>query len=92
MDRFLSMFDETFYLQSYQDVAAAVRTGGLENGLDHYARAGFRERRRCFAFDDHWYCVKYPLAALEVGQGDYEDLTHHYVEVGAMRGYQPLPE
>ena len=31
------------------------------------------------------------LAAVEVGQGDFLDFHHHYLAVGAARGYRPLP-
>jgi hypothetical protein len=89
---FVSMFDETFYLRTYNDVDAAVRRGGFGSGLDHYVRRGFQEGRNAFAFDQLWYSRAYPSAALEVGEGEYADLRHHYVEVGATRGYKPLPK
>ena len=31
------------------------------------------------------------MAALEVAQGDYADLHHHYVAIGKARGYRPVP-
>jgi hypothetical protein len=92
LDRFVSFFDEKFYLQTWPDVARAVEAGKFGSGLEHYIKSGFREgHRRCFPFDPSWYSMEYPLAAFEVGQGDYVDLMHHYVEVGVMRGYEPLP-
>ena len=92
LDSFVSAFDETFYLRTYQDVANAVKGGGLRSSLDHYVKCGFREGRNGFAFDQLWYSVTYPQAAWEVGQGQYCDLRHHYVEVGARRGYKPMPD
>jgi len=86
------LFDEAFYLKTYQDVANAVRTGGLQSCLDHYVKRGFSEGRNGFAFDQTWYSTAYPQAAWEVGQGQYSDLLHHYVEAGAMRGYKPMPD
>jgi hypothetical protein len=91
-EKYLAMFDEKYYLQTYPDIVRAVQSGSLPNGRHHYARAGFKENRLGFPFDARWYCVQYPLAALEVGQGDYLDLRQHYVEVGAMRGYKPYPD
>jgi len=91
LDRYLAMFDEKYYLQTYPDIARAVESGGLSSGRHHYVQAGFKERRLGFLFDAYWYSVEYPLAAFEVGQGDYADLRQHYVEIGAMRGYKPFP-
>jgi alkaline phosphatase D len=84
------MFDEAFYLQDNADVAEAVKQGRVKSGRNHYCEVGFKQGRGCFALDPLWYCAEYPLAALEVGQGDYADFSHHYVEVGAMRGHKPL--
>jgi hypothetical protein len=38
-----------------------------------------------------WYAARYPMAAMEVAQGDYTSLAHHYIAVGRERGYRPLP-
>ncbi|GAC1337317.1 MAG: hypothetical protein NVSMB18_02050 [Acetobacteraceae bacterium] len=86
----LPWLDEAYYLASNPDVAAVV-TAGQMTALDHYRRWGHAERRRAFAFDLKWYSRAYPMAAFEVGQGDYADLEHHYVEIGRARGYHPTP-
>lgn len=91
LEPYVSMFDEAFYLRSYDDVNAVVKNGSFGSGLAHYVKHGFREGRHAFAFDQLWYSRAYPSAALEVGMGDYADLRHHYVEVGANQGYKPLP-
>ena len=90
-DKYVSMFDEKYYVQTYPDIARALQSGGLPSARHHYIQAGFRERRFGFLFDARWYSVEYPLAAFEVGQGDYADLRQHYVEIGAVRGYKPHP-
>jgi hypothetical protein len=90
-DKYVAMFDEKYYLQTYPDIARALQSGGLPSGRHHYVQAGFRERRFGFLFDARWYSIEYPLAAFEVGQGDYADLRQHYVEIGAARGYKPHP-
>ncbi len=83
-----AMLDETFYAETYADVAKAVAEGGL-TAIEHYCQHGFAEGRRAFRFDRRWYSTAYPLAAFEVGQGDYADLEQHYVEIGRARGYRP---
>jgi hypothetical protein len=91
LDRFISVFDAKFYLEANPDLATEVAAGDVTDVLGHYQMQGFKEGRLGFAFDDRWYSTEYPFAAFEVGQGDYADLKHHFVEVGAMRGYKPIP-
>jgi glycosyl transferase family 61/glycosyl transferase family 92 len=92
LETFVRLFDEEFYLHRYKDVARAVSGGGLKSGLDHYIRHGFREGREPFAFDRVWYSTEYPLAVLAVERGEYSNLIHHYVAVGASSGYRPVPK
>jgi hypothetical protein len=40
-----SEFDETTYLELYPDVAAAVGSGAIKSGAEHYLRYGSREGR-----------------------------------------------
>lgn len=40
-------FDDDFYLRSYPDIAAVVRSGDYAFGLGHFKRYGFEEGRRC---------------------------------------------
>ncbi len=84
-------FDEAFYLHRYPDVRAGVASGAYHSGREHYAWEGFFEGREAFPLDRAWYCRAFPLAAIEVGQGDFASLHHHYVAVGRDRGYRPLP-
>ncbi|HEY1931391.1 MAG TPA: hypothetical protein VGG99_05220 [Acetobacteraceae bacterium] len=88
---FLGEFDERFYLAANADVAAAVGSGALPSGRAHYITYGFREYRHPFPVDGYWYVRHYPMAAIEVAQGDYADLNHHYVAIGKARGYRPVP-
>ncbi len=83
-------FDEAFYLDQYEDIRYAL-TVGLPNGYWHYMGPGFREGRLGFRFDQHWYVRNYPDAANDVGMGLYVDAMHHFVNVGASRGYLPVP-
>jgi hypothetical protein len=81
-------FNEAFYLDQYEDIRYAL-TVGLPNAYWHYMRPGFREGRLGFRCDHHWYVRTYPNAAVEIGLGLYEDAMHHFVMVGASRGYRP---
>lgn len=91
VQRMRDLFDEGFYLARYPDVRAVVGTGGYATGLQHYLMEGHAEGREGFALDRAWYCRAHPLAAIELGQGDFANLHEHYVAVGRERGYAPLP-
>ena len=61
----------------------------MPTGLYHYIMFGFAENRDPFALDRGWYTRTYPLAAIEIGRGEYIDAFHHYIEIGHQRGYEP---
>ena len=84
-------FVEAFYLTCYPDVRTAVDEGWFPSGRDHFMNIGVVENRAAFYFDGGWYSRAYPLAALEVAQGDFQDLRHHYAAIGRKRGYKPSP-
>jgi hypothetical protein len=88
---FHAAFDEDFYLGRNQGVREAVERGAFKSGFEHYVMFGYFERRDPFPLDKAWYGRQYPLAAIEVGQGDFADFHHHYIAVGRERGYAPLP-
>ena len=89
--RAVAVFDESFYLSSYPDVQRVVALGGMKSGLEHFIRFGFSEHRDPLFVDTEWYVRTYPQAAVELGQGDYEDPVQHYVEVGMLHGFAPCP-
>ncbi len=85
------VFDEAFYLQTYWDVRGAKDSGTIPSGFEHFVRVGHRELREPFRLDRAWYCRRYPLAGLELSQGSHLNCYHHYLDVGAERGYSPVP-
>ncbi len=87
-DRTAPLFDEAFYLAAHPDVRAAVEAGGYGSGHEHYVSHGFDEGRVAVPVDAAWYARTYPLAAHEIGEGWYADPEHHFVEIGAARGYR----
>jgi hypothetical protein len=90
LDDYAPHFDEAFYRMRYPDVSRSL-TSGLGSGFEHYIGWGFKENRQPMDFDPHRYVQAYPDAASEIGLGIYEDPIHHYVSVGASRGYRPIP-
>ncbi len=87
-DRIAPLFDETFYLAAHADVRAAVEAGGYGSGREHYVEHGFDEGRAAVPVDAAWYASTYPMAAQEISEGWYADPEHHFVEIGAARGYR----
>jgi hypothetical protein len=79
---------EELYLRRNPDVAAAVAGGHFPSGRAHYASFGMAEGRPACTIDSAWYCQTYPIAAVELGQGDAPDALAHWVEVGRFRGYR----
>jgi hypothetical protein len=43
-------------------------------------------------FDEIWYAHTYLLAAVEISEGWFAGPLEHYVDIGARRGYKPLPD
>ncbi len=85
---YLAAFDEAFYQAVNPDIAAAVAAGHIPSGRHHFEASGFDEGRAAFALDRAWYCRTYPIAAVEIAQGDCWDADQHYLELGRERGYQ----
>jgi hypothetical protein len=90
LELFQAHFDEAFYLRENDAVRDAVVASRLKNGFEHYRDYGYFERRAPFRLDRAWYGREYPLAAIEVGQGDFADFHHHYLAIGRHRGYLPF--
>lgn len=88
---YLEAFDETFYRTVHTDIEAAVQAGHFASGRDHYEQFGVFEGREAFALDRAWYCREYPIAAIEIAQGEYADADHHWLAVGRARGYRQGP-
>ena len=86
--RYLKCFDEAFYLTEHADIARAVADGHLPDGRHHYDIAGFDEGRTCFGLDRAWYCRTYPIAAIEIAQGEFWDPYDHFLMAGQERGYR----
>ena len=88
---YAAMFDPAFYIEEYPDIADALRNGVIDTPWAHFAAFGLFESRKPFRFDVQWYAQTYPMAAFEVGQGDYADMIQHYLCIGRDRGYRPNP-
>ncbi len=84
----LAAYDEAGYLRLYPDVAEAVAGGHMPNGRHHFAHFGMAEGRLPFLMDAASYCMAYPIAAIELAQGEAWDPVDHWVRFGRERGYR----
>ncbi len=89
-------FDEAWYLETYPDVAAAVRSGALPSGLSHWTESGKAEGRipspgytEGERFDAEWYAASYHAAGDDIAAGRAQDAAEHYERIGRFRGYLP---
>jgi hypothetical protein len=89
--KYLEAFDADSYVEMYPEQKPNREAHGDTAVFDNFAQRGFLAGRKPVFVDRHWYCRMYPEAAVEIGVNEFQDETHHYVEVGRERGYLPAP-
>ncbi len=77
----ISGFDETFYLEAYPDVEAAIRQGRVRNACDHYKRNG-RFEGRFPRFNEASYLSNNPDVATAVRNREYKSGYEHWRKFG----------
>lgn len=81
------LFNESYYLSTYSDVAAAVQTGIFRSGLDHYQQLGQSEKRQPSAFfNETYYLQQSPDVAAAVQTGAFNSGLQHYLQFGQREG------
>ncbi|WP_215755536.1 hypothetical protein [Acetobacter sp. P5B1] len=83
----LKDFDKDFYLNTYEDARNGINNG-IPSALDHYIHHGIHHGYRPYFFDDEFYTITYPDAALEVSLGYYKSVFDHYQKKGIFLGYK----
>jgi hypothetical protein len=83
--------DETWYLQTYPDIAAAVQEGKIPNARNHYCRHGYYEHRLPYqiTIDDPWYRAQYQDVDHAVATGIFPNAQFHFDEIGFREGRLP---
>jgi predicted outer membrane repeat protein len=85
-------FDETFYLDTYGDVAAAIAAGSYFSAYHHYYDVGQQAGRDPNAtFREYWYKLTNPEVVTAIASGDYLSGFDHYVRVGQAEGREIYP-
>lgn len=92
-----SLFDESFYLAAYPDVAAAVRNRQQVSGLQHFLNSGMREGRtaisRFYSQPDRElaYRQAYPDVDAAIRSGGLASGLQHYFQSGESEGRSLFP-
>ncbi|WP_158746879.1 hypothetical protein [Acidisphaera sp. L21] len=83
--------DEETYLRRNPDVAAAIRTGSIGSGRDHFAQTGYFEGRGGTGFDvaESWYVRSNPDVARAIVMREWESGEMHYNERGLLEWRAP---
>lgn len=84
-----ALFDESYYLASNPDVAAAVAGGVFESGFEHFQEYGQVEKRNPSAlFDTGYYLANSPDVAAAVSS-NATTAVRHFIEFGQVEGRNP---
>jgi hypothetical protein len=87
-------FDKDFYLATYNDVAAAYKSGRIQDLHSHFAETGYFEGRFGSKpdVDEAYYRKAYPDVATAINSGGVKSGYEHYIKTGAAEGRSPNAE
>lgn len=84
------LYDESYYLNQYPDIRAAVSDGGYASGYEHYSQYGVYEGRDPSSlYNEAYYLSEYPDVAATVSNGDIASGFLHYTYFGQFEGRNP---
>ncbi|MGL6135904.1 MAG: alkaline phosphatase D family protein, partial [Planktothrix sp.] len=77
------LFNESFYLAQNPDVAAAVASGIIANGFQHFIESGqFQVRQPSPLYDESYYLAANPDVSQLVNSGAFASGFQHYINLG----------
>jgi hypothetical protein len=84
--------DEDWYLQTYSDIADAVRLGTIKSARQHFINDGYFEGRLPFQIcvDEPWYVGRYPDVSDGLRKGSVASAQMHFDEDGYREGRLPF--
>ena len=84
--------DETWYLQTYEDIALAVREGSIASARRHFVDDGYFEGRLPFPMrvDERWYLQHYADVSESIRTGVIVSGQVHFDEDGYREGRLPF--
>jgi hypothetical protein len=83
--------DEEWYLNTYHDIAQAVKEGALPSAKHHFITSGYFEGRKPgkVKVDEAFYAAKYPDIAEAVEYGEIGSAQEHFDSNGLAEGRLP---
>ena len=84
--------DEAWYLQTYEDIAAAIKAGAVRSAKQHFVDDGYFEGRRPFPMqvDERWYLIENPDVADHIRRGEITSAQEHFEQDGYREGRLPF--
>lgn len=84
-------FDERFYLETYSDIASAVRSKKVASGFEHYVATGYFENRlpKRLVVDEDYYIKENPDVAEGIRRGVVKNAQDHFDNAGFAEGRLP---
>ena len=89
-----NVFDEQFYLETYPDIAIAVKSKKIKSGLDHYIETGYFENRvpRKLMVDERYYLQQNADVADAIRKGRVKSAQDHFNYSGFSEGRTPYKD
>ena len=84
-------FDESLYVNNFNDVASAIKAGTFVSGAQHYLAVGYFEGRRNpnVPLDESWYIENYEGVFSQISSYGLSSVMDHYLTIGMKNGYAP---
>jgi hypothetical protein len=85
--------DETWYLNTYPDVAEAIKEGKVATAREHFMYDGYFEGRWPFPIvvNERWYLTQNPGVADYIRAGRLTSAQQHFDHDGYREGRLPFP-
>lgn len=84
------LYDETYYLSQYADVAAAVEAGTFVSGYDHFSAFGlFEGRNPSILFDEQFYLSQNPDVEAAIANDLISSGLEHFLLSGSIEERDP---
>jgi hypothetical protein len=86
-------FDESWYLMTYPDVAAAIAQEHAPDAHRHFLTHGYFENRMPYEIeiDDEWYRKTYPDVDEAIMMSSFASAKDHFQRIGYIEGRLPYP-
>lgn len=79
----ISVFDEQFYLEKYNDIKQAVKNGVVHSGLIHFLKVGRFENRLISRLKfDEWFYILFNPGVEELIKESNETAYDHFIKFG----------